>query len=146
MTFQKNSKRNFRGKSYRDIQRANSMNKSKLHKEDRIWLKENLYRNIGWDNVIKLYEKIEDFFTIYRTEELTLEELFLEADRIGNKYLTVQEIETFNQKLAIEVNEIAEEIDKQFPDTELEFIDFGKQSSNKNRNTWHQKSYRTVKF
>ncbi|OUL30449.1 hypothetical protein BV372_21925 [Nostoc sp. T09] len=83
---------------------------------------------------MNLYLKIEDFINKHQIEELTLEELFLEADRIGNKYLTTQEIEEFNQKLAIEVNEIAEEIDKQFLETEVEFIDFSKSSTKRYRN------------
>ncbi|MHC5823790.1 MAG: hypothetical protein ACYT04_50140, partial [Nostoc sp.] len=64
-----------------------------------------------------LYQKIEEFLNKYHIDDLTLEELFLEVDRIGNKYLTIQEIENFNQSFSKEVNEIAEEIDKQFPDT-----------------------------
>ncbi|MEH2229503.1 MAG: hypothetical protein V7K71_07620 [Nostoc sp.] len=43
---------------------------------------------------------------------MTLEELFIDADRIGNRYLTNQEINEYNQRLSKEVNEVAEEIDK----------------------------------
>ncbi|BAY38927.1 hypothetical protein NIES2111_32760 [Nostoc sp. NIES-2111] len=117
--------------SYRNIQIHNSKKRLKLHPEDQNWLKVNSYKNIGWENVIHLYEKIEEFFNKYQVEDLTLEELFLEADRIGNKYLSSQEIADFNQTLAIEVNEISEEIDKQFPDTEIEFIDFSKKNQKK---------------
>lgn len=131
MPSKKVQKRNFNGMSYHEVQRANSKNKDKLHKEDKKWLKDNGYRNIGWDNVINLYQKIEDFLDKYKFEDLTLEELFLEADLIGNKYLTKQEIEDYNQQLSKEVSEISEEIDKQFPDNEVEIIDFGKKTKGK---------------
>jgi len=146
MTDKKTKKRSFKGMSYRYVQRANSKNRSKLHKEDQVLIKEKHYKNIGWDNVINLYQKIEEFLNKYHIEDLTLEELFLEVDRIGNKYLTIQEIENFNQNFSKEVNEIAEEIDKQFPDTEIEFIDFSKQTSKRYQNKSNQKTYRTVKF
>ena len=146
MTENKGKKISFKGMSYRHVQRANSKNRSKLYKEDQALLKENSYKNIGWNNVINLYQKIEEFLNKYHIEDLTLEELFLEVDRIGNKYLTIQEIENFNQNLSIEVNEIAEEIDKQFPETEIEFIDFSKQTSNRYKNKSNQKTYRTVKL
>ncbi|NEZ60818.1 hypothetical protein D0962_33060 [Leptolyngbyaceae cyanobacterium CCMR0082] len=56
--------------------------------------------------------------------EDTLEELFLKADRIGNKYQTPEEIADFNRKLAAETNEIADEVDRQLPELETEFIDY----------------------
>lgn len=132
--------------SYRVVQLANSKNRNKLHKKDQTWLKEEFYKNIGWENVIKLYQKVEEFIDNYQLEELTLEELFIEADRIGNKYLTNQEIKEYNQSLSREVNEVAEEIDKQFPDTEMEFIDFSKNKNIKSQNKQNIKTYRTVKF
>ncbi len=132
--------------SYRAVQVANSKNRSKLHKKDQIWLKENFYMNIGWDNVVSFYQKIEEFINNYQLEELTLEELFIEADRIGNRYLTNQEIKDYNQSLSKEVNEVAEEIDKQFPETEMEFIDFSKNTNIKYKNKPNQKTYRTVNF
>ncbi|MDZ8088140.1 MAG: hypothetical protein RMY16_21635 [Nostoc sp. DedQUE12b] len=146
MTEQKGKKRNFRGMSYRVVQLANSKNRSKLHKKDQIWLKENFYKNVGWDNVINIYQKIEEFIGNYYLEELTLEELFIEADKIGNKYLTNQEINDYNQSLSKEVNEVAEEIDKQFPETEIEFIDFSQNTNIKYKSKPNQKTYRTVKI
>ncbi|MEH1872788.1 hypothetical protein [Nostoc sp.] len=146
MASQKDKKRNFRKMSYRVVQLANSKNRSKLHKKDQIWLKENFYKNIGWDNVINLYQKIEEFIGNYHIEELTLEELFIEADRIGNKYLTNQEIKEYNQSLSKEVNEVGEEIDKQYPDTEMEFIDFSQNTNIKYKNKRNQKTYKTVNF
>lgn len=80
----KSKKRNFNGLSYRETQRANSANRSKLQKEDQKWLRDNGYRNIGWDSVIDLYQKNKEFLDKYSLETLTLEELFLEVDRIGS--------------------------------------------------------------
>jgi hypothetical protein len=134
MASKKNTARKFNGMSYREVQHANSVNRDKLKKEDRKWLKDNGYKNVGWASIISLFQKIEEILDKSRLEDLTLEELFLEADRIGNKYLSDQEIKEFNQRLAEEVNEISEEIDKQFPDTEIEFIDFSKKSKNKSKN------------
>ncbi|MEH2010901.1 hypothetical protein [Nostoc sp.] len=146
MNNQKSKKRNFRGMSYRVVQLANSKNRTKLHKNDQTWLKEKFYKNIGWENVINLYQKIEEFINNYQLEQLTLEELFIEADRIGNKYLTNQEIKDYNQSLSREVNEVAEEIDRQFPDTEMEFIDFSQNNNIKFQKEQNIKTYRTVKF
>ncbi|MFM6026211.1 MAG: hypothetical protein ACKPER_25400, partial [Dolichospermum sp.] len=118
----------------------------KLSPEDQKWLKENGYKNIGWDNVINLYNTIQDFLAKYQVEDLTLEELFLEADRIGNKYLTDEEIQDFNQKLGKELNEISEEIDKQFPQTEMEMIDFSQNAKSKPTKKRNQKTYKTTKL
>lgn len=135
----KNHHRNFRGMSYRQIQRANSQNRRQLSKKEQKYLKDKGYKNVGWDNVISLYCKIEEF------NGLALESLFLEADRIGNKYQTSQERQEYQQKLAQEVSKIAEQIDKQFPDTEIEVIDFSDNRPRKYQRTRNQKSYRTIK-
>ena len=123
MADKKGQKRNFNGMSYREVQRANSKNRDELCREDQHWLKKNNYRNTGWSQVIDLHQKIEEFLNGY-SKLPTLEELFLDADYIGNKYLTNQEIQEFNQKLSEEVNKVEEEIDKQFPDVEIEVINF----------------------
>ncbi|HIK53978.1 MAG TPA: hypothetical protein IGS37_02255 [Synechococcales cyanobacterium M55_K2018_004] len=133
MVVRRGKKKTFNGKSYREVQRANSDRRKQLRQADQQWLKENKFRNVGWDNVIHLYNKIEEFLEQYRLEELSLEELFLEADRIGNKYLTTQEIEDFNQRLAQEISEIETVIDKHFPDEEMEVIDFNESHSHKLR-------------
>ncbi|MEH2191862.1 MAG: hypothetical protein V7K98_04250 [Nostoc sp.] len=146
MTDRKIKKTIFNGMSYRDTQRINSKNRNKLKQEDIHWLKTEGYKNVGWNNVIILYHKIKDFLDKCQFEDLTLEELFLEAERIGNKYLTTQEIQETNHKLSKEVNEIAEEIDKQFPDTEIEFIDFSNRTKKTYRKQNNQKSYRTIKY
>ena len=114
--------------SYRDVQRSNSTRRDKLPKQEQTWLKENGYRNVGWDHVIKLYQKINNLIAQSQSEESTLEELFLEADRIGSKYQTKEEREAFEQQLSAEVGEISTLIDKQFPDPEFEFTDYSGQS------------------
>jgi len=139
MTNKKRQKRKFNGMSYYDVQRANSEHRNKLHKEEQKWLKNNGYKNVGLDNVINLYE----FLKII---DNSLEELFLEADRIGNKYFTNQEIEKFNQSLSKELNEIAEEFDKQFPDTEPVITDFSHKTNNITRKKYARKKGKTVKF
>lgn len=140
------NKKIFQGMTYRELQKHNSQNRIKLSPEDQKWLKENNYKNIRWENVISLYNQIQDFLVKYQVEDLTLEELFLEADHIGNKYLTEEEIQDFQQKLAKQLNEIAEEIDKQFPDTEIEIIDFSQNTKSKPRKKRNQKTYRTTKL
>lgn len=132
--------------NYRRVQKNNSRNRKKLKKEEQKWLKNNGYKNVGWENVIELYQKIEELLDKAKIDDLSLEELFLEADRIGNKYLTSQEIQYFQQKLSQEVNEIADEIDKQFPETEIEIIDFSKQTNKKYRRKAKKKIYTTVKL
>ena len=123
-------KRIFSGMSYRAVQRSNSNRRSDLPKKEQIWLKENGYKNVGWDNVIKLYQKLNELMLQSDANEDTLEELFLKADRIGNKYQTPAEIREFNQKLSVAVNDVAEEIDRQFPETEIEFVDYSKAPKN----------------
>lgn len=140
------NKKIFQGMTYRELQKHNSQNRIKLSPEDQKWLKENNYKNIRWENVINLYNQIQDFLVKYQVEDLTLEELFLEADHIGNKYLTEEEIQDFQQKLAKQLNEIAEEIDKQFPDTEIEIIDFSQNTKFKPRKKRNQKTYTTTKL
>mgnify|MGYP001800671159 CR=1 FL=1 len=116
MASKKSKKRLFSGMGYREVQRSNSGRRKKLPKKDQIWLKEQGYKNVGWD-------------------EDTLEELFLKADRIGNKYQTPAEIAKFNQKLSTEVNEIADEIDRQFPEPETEFVDYSQTATKRQSST-----------
>jgi hypothetical protein len=128
-------KRSLNGKSYREAQRTNSDRRKKLRRPDQKWLKENGFKNVGWDQVIALDHKIGEFLEQYRLEDSSLEDLFLEADRIGNQYLTPEEVQNFNQQLAQEISEIEAEIDRQFPDTEMEVIDFRGQAGRKPRNS-----------
>lgn len=146
MARQKSVKRYFQQMSYREVQQANSTNRSKLKTDAQKWLKANGYRNVGWDNVIKLYEKITEFLDNAKFEDMSLEDLFLEADRIGNKYQTPEEIDRFNQQLSQEVAEIGDLIDEQFPDTESEVIDFSRDTARKPRRNPNQRTYRTTKL
>ena len=122
----KSNARTFKGMKYRKVQRKNSRNRDLLTKENRQWLKNNSYKNIGWNNVIALYQKIVELQREEQINDLDLESLFLEADRIGNKYFTDKEIYEKQQALAKEVNEIAEIIDRQFSDNEIEIVDYSK--------------------
>jgi hypothetical protein len=109
----------FEGLSYVQVQKANSTNRQKLDKESQKFLKSQKYKNTGWDNVIDLYRKI-----IELSQEVSLEDLFLEGDRIGNKYLSAAEIREAENNLAVVLRDIEIEIDKSFPDTEIEIIDY----------------------
>ena len=124
MTNKKSKARTFNRMSYRQIQRKNSCNRKLLTQEKQQWLKDNGYRNLGWQNVINLYNKIQEFQQAENIKSLSLEELFLEADRIGNKYYQPQEIQQRNLNIAKELNEIADIIDTQFPDRLTEVIDY----------------------
>jgi hypothetical protein len=146
MASKKSQKRSFQGMSYGELQRTNSENRNKLSKEDQKQLKTQGYKNVGWEQVINLYQKIEELLDRSKFEDMNLEELFLEADRIGNKYLTSNEIEEFNQQLAKEVTEIGELIDQQFPDTESEVIDYASNKNQKPQKKRNQKTYRTTKL
>lgn len=120
------TKTRFQGMNYRQIQHSNSKNRSKLDKENQIWLKVNKYKNVGWTKVIELFQKLEEWQDREKIKDWSLEELFLESDRVGNKYITNQEINDFNYRLAREVNQISETIDLQFPDSTIEIIDYSK--------------------
>ncbi|MEQ9356588.1 hypothetical protein [Coleofasciculus chthonoplastes] len=140
MASRKHQIRTFSGMGYREVQRSNSIRRNKLPKNHQIWLKENGYKNVGWDNVIQLYQKVNELLNQPDADdEPTLEELFLEADRIGKKYQTHEEIEAFNQEMAAEVNAVSDLVDQQFPETEVEVIDYSqisrssRQSRYKNR-------------
>lgn len=125
MTKPNSRNRRFSGMSYREVQISNANRRSKLPKKQQDWLKENGYRNCGWDAVIKLYQKINDLLDQGDEDSPTLEDLFLQAERIGNKYQTQSERDDFNQQLMAEAQAIAEMVDQQFPDTDIEIVDFG---------------------
>jgi hypothetical protein len=120
--------------SYRELQLANSKNRNELSKADQQWLKNSGYKNVGWDKVIILYKKIQELLRERdNLNDLSLGDLFLEADRIGNKYLTNEEVTENNQKLAKANSMINDQIDKSFPDQEDEIIDFSDKSRRKNQ-------------
>lgn len=146
MTSKKSQKRTFQGMSYGELQRTNSKNRINLDKESQKWLKVNSYKNVGWYNIINLYQKIEELRDKSPFEDMSLEELFLEADRIGDKYQTPQEKAEFNHQLSQEVAAIGELIDKQFPDTEIEVIDYSENLTKTTSHKHNQKTYRTTKI
>ncbi len=133
MAHRTRQRRTFSGMSYRDVQRSNSTRKRQLPKALQKQLKDDGYRNVGWDNVIRLYQKINELLAESDDDEPSLEDLFLQADQIGQKYQTPEEIEAFKQQLAAEVNAISAKIDEQFPDEELEVIDYRAQSRTHSR-------------
>ena len=134
MTDKKSRKKLFQSMSYREVQLANSKNRNELSKADQQWLKNSGYKNVGWDKVIILYKKIEELLRERdNLNDLSLGDLFLEADRIGNKYLTKEEITENNQKLEIANTMINDQIDRSFPDQEDEVIDFSDKSRRKNQ-------------
>ncbi|HEY9881260.1 MAG TPA: hypothetical protein V6D29_22585 [Leptolyngbyaceae cyanobacterium] len=142
MVGQKPKKKTFSGMSYGEVQRSNSNRRGKLPQKEQQWLKENGYRNVGWDNVIRLYQKINELLVSFDTDELSLEELFLKADKIGQKYQTPEEIAAFQEQLAAEVQLISDEVDRQFPDSEVESIDYSKFSYSAAKRKKKQKKYR----
>ncbi|MDV3348153.1 hypothetical protein QGP82_05595 [Leptothoe sp. LEGE 181152] len=95
----KSQKRLFSGMSYWEIKRSNSNQRSKLPKEDQAWLATQGYKNAGWDNVIALYQKINELLLQSDPNGDIDEQLFLKADRIGNKYQTPEEIAEFEKAL-----------------------------------------------
>lgn len=118
----KTKPKTFARMTYRQLQKKNKRDRAQLSKQDRIWLKTSNYRNIGWTNVINLFQKIKEIKEKESIRKLDLEQLFIEADLIGNKYLTGEEIQNRNLKIARELNEIADIIDAQFPDNTNEVI------------------------
>ncbi len=143
---QQNKTKKFKGMGYRQVQRLNSNNRNKLEQKEQKLLKIQGFKNIGWNFVIALYNKLEQLLDRHKFDNFTLEELFLEADRIGNKYQTDGEIAQFNHQLAQEANEIAQQIEQQFPDTDPDIIDFSNNFKPKYRRNRHQKTYKTIKI
>jgi hypothetical protein len=142
MTDKKSRKKNFQSMSYREVQLANSKNRNELSKADQQWLNNSGYKNVGWDKVIILYKKIEELLRERdNLNDLSLGDLFLEADRIGNKYLTKEEITENNQKLAKASSMINDQIDRSFPDQEDEIIDFSDKSRRKNKSRASNRKY-----
>ena len=60
MSSKKSSAKTFQGMNYRKVQRKKSRDRQQLTKENQIWLKTHKYRNLGWINVIQLFEKIRE--------------------------------------------------------------------------------------
>jgi predicted Rossmann fold nucleotide-binding protein DprA/Smf involved in DNA uptake len=124
----------YQEKTYRQLQNFNSKNRNELNKENQTWLKVNKYKNIGWNKVVELFDKIEELQDKEKIQDWSLEELFLESDRIGNKYLSNQEINDFNCNLAKKVQKISDIVDIQFPpDETIEIINYENQNNYKFR-------------
>lgn len=134
----KAKKRLFSGLGYREVQRANSERRSLLPKQQQAWLKAQGYRNVGWENVIALYQKINELDLAAEEEEESLEDLFIKADRIGNKYQSPEEIADFQRQLSTYAQAIAEEIDRQYPEEEGEFVDYSQAAPSAKRKTRSQ--------
>ncbi|QQE66212.1 hypothetical protein GFS31_29100 [Leptolyngbya sp. BL0902] len=117
-------KRLFDGMGYRELQSSNTQRRKLLSKIDQDWLRQKHYKNVGWENVIQLHRKINAFLATYQEDDVSLEDLFLEADRIGSRYQTSEEINGFHQTLSETMESIAQKIDQFFPDEEPEMIDF----------------------
>jgi hypothetical protein len=124
MVSKSRKKRLFDGMDYRELQCSNTQRKKLLTRADQVWLKSHQYKNSGWENVIKLHQKINALLSSYQEDDLSLEDLFLEADRIGNKYQTTKEINAFHQALSATVESISQQVDHYFPDEESEMIDY----------------------
>ena len=131
MSKAKNKVRTFQDMRYRKVQRKNSRNRNLLANEQQQWLKEHSYKNVGWNNVISLFEKIREIQRQEEIKSLSLEELFLEADRIGNRYLDSQEVNKRNLAIAKEIDQISNSFNEQFPDDTVEIIDYAKTSKRK---------------
>ena len=142
MASRSRQRRTLSGMNYREVQRSNSTRRNQLPKAKQKWLKENGYKNVGWDNVTQLYQKINELLADPNEDELSLEELFLQADRIGQKYQTREEINHFRQQLATEVNSISEKLDKQFPEEVVEVVDFSQKSRSSSHSRRSRKKYR----
>jgi hypothetical protein len=118
------------GLNYRDLQKANGQRRDRLAKADRAELKRQGFRNVGWDNLIRLSQRLDEILgpapdlNLLDPDLPSLESLFLEADRIGNAYQSAEEIAAFNQALAEASNAVDEAIDRQFPDNDVEIIHF----------------------
>ena len=122
-------KRNFLGMSYRDVQKLNSENRKKLSPQQQQKLKAEGYRNTGWESVISLYLTLDALINPDPKPESdsSLEELFLAAARIGDKYQTDEDRANFQKVYNQEIAEIYALIEEQFPEPEtIEFIDYSK--------------------
>jgi hypothetical protein len=108
------SKKEFNGMGYRQVQRSNSDNKAKITSEEIQLLKNSGYKNVGWEKVTQLYLKIQAMLTSPYLENWSLDELFLEADRIGRKYQSADEIAIFDKQFTMLSQEIDDEIDRHF--------------------------------
>jgi hypothetical protein len=142
----KKNARIYKDCTYRSLQRTNSVERAKLSKFQQSTLASNGFQNIGWDHIIKLHEEL---IKINLAQNTTLEDLFLNADRIANKYQSAEEISEFNQKMSESAARISDLIDSQFPpEDKVEFIDFGTKTTSNAQNKGRKglKKYRTTTY
>jgi hypothetical protein len=119
--------RTVEGLGYRGMQQANAARRDRLSKADRAELKRQGFRNVGWDNVIRLSQRLDELLNKLGVDDSdlpSLDSLFLEADRIGNAYQSAEEIAAFNQALAEASSAVDEAIEAHFPDNEVEIVHF----------------------
>jgi hypothetical protein len=134
------------GFGYRELQQENDRLRQQLTSENQAILKANRYRNVSWPNVIALFTKISNMIEIEDLAVSELDSLFLEVDRIGNKYQSSEEIQAFQAAMAFEAEAISEIIDRVFPDNEPEFIDFSAAKPQKQwRRSTQRKTYQKIK-
>lgn len=120
-------KRTFLGMSYREVQKWNSEQRKKCDRLQQQQLKQLGHRNVGWESVVGLYLALEALINPAPEPEsdLSLEELFLEASRIGDKYQTDADRAKFKEEFDREIAEINAIIEEQFPQPQtVEFIDY----------------------
>jgi hypothetical protein len=145
MSKKKLNKITYVGFGYRELQKENGVLRQKLKADIRAWLKVNNYRNIGWINVIALFDKLNEI-VVDKLSDSSLEDLFSEVEQIGNKYQSSEEIQAFQTAMEIEAESMSEIIDRLFPDTEPESIDFGGSEIGKSGgHSSLRKTYRTIK-
>lgn len=142
------NKNSYAGLTYRELQKDNSIMRQQLKSADRLWLKSNNFRNVGWTNVVALFEKLKQLIIVDKLAKNSIEELFSEIDRIGSKYQESAEVHAFETAMAQEAESISAIIDRQFPDLEPVAIDFGSSEYHKSRQSSHKSkvSYRTVRI
>jgi hypothetical protein len=119
-------KQKFQGMGYREVQKSNSENWKKLDRQQQKALKEKGHRNIGWLFVTRLYLGIEDLNQDLHTDDTTLEELFLNASWIGDKYQTNEDKLAFRKALDQAIEETQILIDEHFPGGDIQMIDYSK--------------------
>jgi hypothetical protein len=119
--------RTVEGLGYRGMQQANAARRDRLSKADRAALRQQGFRNVSWDHVIRLSQRLDELLNkpeLDQSDLPSLDSLFLEADRIGNVYQSAEEIAAFNQALAEASSAVDEAIEAHFPDNEVEIVHF----------------------
>jgi hypothetical protein len=122
-------KRTYRDLDYPALQAQNSQQRAQLSLEQRRHLQQQGYKNVGWEKVIALAERLEQLRMPGEFADWSLDELFLEAERVGDRYQTPDEIARHRDQMAVETAAIEALIEQQFPDPDPEVIDFAHRPS-----------------